>query len=66
MRVRYYDYLKTIAMFLVLSFHQVWIKGNTPASVSMSFVPMAVPLFFMVHGALVFPKETTVKKPANR
>lgn len=66
MRIRYYDYLKTIAMFLVLSFHQVWIKGNIAASISMSFVPMAVPLFFMVHGALVFPRETTPKKQINR
>ena len=66
MRVRYYDYLKTLAMFLVLSFHQVWIRGNVPASIAMAFVPMAVPLFFMVHGALVFPRETTVKKQVNR
>ena len=66
MRVRYYDYLKALAMFLVLSFHQVWIKGDVPASISMAFVPMAVPLFFMVHGALVFPRETTPKKQVNR
>lgn len=66
MRIRYYDWLESLAIFLVLSFHQVWLKGNVPASISMSFVPMAVPLFFMVHGALLFIKEASPAKQLRR
>lgn len=66
MRIRYYDYLESLAIFLVLSFHQVWLKGNVPASISMSFVPMAVPLFFMVHGALLFTREASAGKQVRR
>lgn len=66
MRIRYYDYLESLAIFIVLSFHQVWIRGNLPASIAMSFVPMAVPLFFMVHGALLFPKDASPEKQKKR
>lgn len=66
MRIRYYDWLESLAIFLVLSFHQVWLKGNVPASISMAFVPMAVPLFFMVHGALLFTKEASPSKQVKR
>lgn len=66
MRIRYYDYLESLAIFIVLSFHQVWIRGDLPATISMSFVPMAVPLFFMVHGALILRKEPSTSKQVKR
>lgn len=66
MRIKYYDWLKSLAMFLVISFHSCWLRGTVGASVSMSLMPMAVPLFFMVHGALLLPRESTLKKQAAR
>ncbi len=66
MRIRYYDWLESLAIFLVLSFHQVWLKGTVASSISMAFVPMAVPLFFMVHGALLFTKEASAAKQTKR
>lgn len=66
MRVKYYDLIKTLGIFIVLSFHQVWIRDNVPATVAMSFVPIAVPMFFMVHGALLLSKDTTVEKQKKR
>ena len=66
MRIRYYDWLEALAIFIVLSFHQVWLPGTAAASFSMAFVPMAVPLFFMVHGALLFSREASPKKQVRR
>ena len=66
MRIRYYDYLETLAMFLVITMHQGWLKGTLACSISMSLAPMAVPLFFMIHGALLLSKDATPKKQANR
>lgn len=66
MRIRYYDWLKTLAMFLVLSFHNCWLRGTIGASISMQLMPMAVPLFFMVHGALLMPRDTAPKKQLLR
>ena len=66
MRIRYYDWLEAVAVFLVCSVHQVWLRGTVGASISMSIVPMAVPLFFMVHGALLLSKEASAKKQIKR
>lgn len=53
-------------MFLVLSFHSCWLRGTVGASISMQLMPMAVPLFFMVHGALLMPRDTAPKKQLMR
>lgn len=66
MRIRYYDWLEALATFLVCSVHAVWLKGTVPASIAMSICPMAVPLFFMVHGALVMTKPASPKKHIHR
>lgn len=66
MRIKYYDWLEAVAIFLVCSVHAVWLKGNVAASISMSLVPMAVPIFFMVHGALLLTKEASPKKQLKR
>ena len=66
MRIRYYDWLEALATFLVCSVHGVWLKSTVPASIAMSLSPMAVPLFFMVHGALVMTKPATPQKHIRR
>lgn len=66
MRIRYYDHLETIAMFLVITMHQGWVPNTIPASASMSLAPMAVPLFFMIHGALLLSKDATPAKQIRR
>lgn len=66
MRIRYYDWLEALAAFLVCSVHAVWLKGTFPASIAMSITPMAVPLFFMVHGALVLTKPAKPQKHIRR
>ena len=66
MRIRYYDWLEALAIFLVCSVHGVWLRGTVAASISMSLVPMAVPIFFMVHGALLLTKDASPKKQLKR
>ena len=66
MRIRYYDYLETIAMFLVITMHQGWLKNTLACSISMALAPMAVPLFFMIHGALLLTKDASPAKQAKR
>lgn len=66
MRIKYYDWLEAFAIFLICSVHAVWLKGTVAASISMSLVPMAVPIFFMVHGALLLTKEASPKKQLKR
>ncbi|MBQ8834508.1 MAG: acyltransferase family protein [Oscillospiraceae bacterium] len=66
MRIRYYDWLEAVAIFLVCTIHQVWLKGTVASSVAITLVSMAVPLFFMVHGALLLNKEISAKKQLKR
>lgn len=65
-RVLYFDALETLSIFLVVSVHSVWLNGNVPASISMSLSPAAVPVFFMVHGALLLRKDFSWKKHCAR
>lgn len=66
MRIRYYDWLEAISIFLVCTIHMVWLKGTVASSVAITLVSMAVPLFFMVHGALLLNKEDPPKKQLKR
>ena len=65
-RVLYFDALETLSIFLVVSVHSVWLNGSVPASISMSLSPAAVPVFFMVHGALLLRKDFSWKNSAKR
>ena len=65
-RILYFDALETLSIFLVVSVHSVWLNGNVPASISMSLSPAAVPVFFMVHGALLLRKDFSWKKHCIR
>lgn len=65
-RILYYDALEVLAIYLVMSVHSVWLNGNVFSSISMSIPPLAVPLFFMVHGTLLLGKDFSPKKHFSR
>ncbi len=66
MRIRYYDWLEAISIFLVCSLHQTWLRATVPASIATMLVAMAPPLFFMIHGALLMTKEASPQKQIRR
>lgn len=61
-RVVYLDILKAIAVFLVVFCHFVLLSPTIPANIFMSACWMAVPVFFMVNGALLFARPLHLKK----
>lgn len=65
-RILYFDAIKSFAIFLVVAVHSVWLNATVPASISMSISPTAVPLFFMVHGALLLSKSDSLSKHLGR
>lgn len=65
-RILYDDAIESFAIFLVVAVHSVWLNGNIPASISMSLSPAAVPLFFMVHGALLLGRPDSPRKHLRR
>lgn len=56
-RIAYFDLLKTISIILVVYVHYPLINKNWPSNLSMIIPIVAVPIFFMVNGALLFSKE---------
>ena len=52
-RINYFDVLKTICIFLVIFVHYPWISESKWANLSMIITIIAVPLFFMINGALL-------------
>lgn len=65
-RILYFDAIEVLAIYLVMSVHGVWLNGNVLSSISMSIPPLAVPVFFMVHGALLLRKDFSPKKHFSR
>lgn len=61
-RIIYLDILKSIAVFLVVFCHFVLLSPTIPANLFMSACWMAVPVFFMVNGALLFARPLNLKK----
>lgn len=73
-RNSYYDALKVLSIFLVCCYHSEWVMGviTIPpitsviptyiAYLSISLCSMAVPIFFMVNGALLLNKPLTISK----
>ena len=55
-RVEYLDILKTAAIFLVVFCHFVLLSETVGANLCMSACWAAVPVFFMVNGALLFKR----------
>lgn len=56
-RIGYFDLLKTISIFLVIYVHYAWISNSKGSNLTMIMTIIAVPLFFMVNGALLLSKE---------
>lgn len=61
-RIEYLDSLKAIAIFLVVFCHFVLLSPTVFANLCMCACWMAVPVFFMVNGALLFAKPLHVEK----
>ncbi len=61
-RVPYLDYLKIIAIFLVVFCHFVLLSETIPANLWMCASLSAVPVFFMVNGALLFARPWNLQK----
>lgn len=61
-RVQYLDLLKAVSIFLVVFCHFVLLPESAAANLWMSACWMAVPVFFMVNGALLFARPFQWKK----
>ncbi len=61
-RIEYLDSLKAIAVFLVVFCHFVLLSPTVFANLCMCACWMAVPIFFMVNGALLFARPLSLKK----
>lgn len=56
-RIVYFDFLKVISIFLVIFVHYSWISDSKASNLTMIMTIIAVPLFFMINGALLLSKE---------
>lgn len=65
-RINYFDVLKTISIICVIYLHYPWISTSASSNITMLISLIAVPIFFMVNGALVLDKEIDVKKHYKR
>lgn len=61
-RIKYIDVVETIAIFLVVYCHFTSTIGESIfANLTLQFAAVAVPLFFLANGALLFEKELIIK-----
>lgn len=65
-RILYYDYLESIAIFFVVSIHRLWLDETVLSNLSYFLWRSAVPLFFMVHGALLLGRDLTMRQIGRR
>lgn len=65
-RILYYDYLESIAIFFVACIHRMWLSETVFANLSYFLWRSAVPLFFMVHGALLLSRSLTMPQIGRR
>lgn len=61
-RIIYFDYLKILSIFLVVFVHRPWLNHSLSSNIAIVICTIAVPLFFMVNGALLFHKPLDLKK----
>lgn len=61
-RIMYFDYLKIIAIFLVVFIHRSWLDQSVSSNIATIICSICVPLFFMVNGALLFHKPFDINK----
>lgn len=67
-RIQSFDFLKAIAMFLVVFCHYTTLSESFMCNAGMTLCFIGVPIFFMVNGALLFSKRkiaSTCSKSSN-
>lgn len=65
-RIPYLDLLKAVAIFLVVSCHFVLISETVAANLFLCACWAAVPVFFMVNGALLFARPLRMRKQIQK
>lgn len=65
-RIVYFDYLKIIAIFLVVFIHRAWLDHSLSSNIATIICSICVPLFFMVNGALLFHKTLNLNKHVKK
>ncbi|MCD7734352.1 MAG: acyltransferase family protein [Clostridiales bacterium] len=65
-RILYFDYLESLAIFFVVSIHRLWLDETVVSNLSYFLWRTAVPLFFMVHGALMLGRDLTIRQSLKR
>lgn len=64
--ISYFNLIKALSIFLVIYVHYPWISQSQGSNLTMLMTIIAVPLFFMVNGALLMSKEFNIKKHINK
>lgn len=62
----YFDYLESIAIFFVVSLHQASLASSVVATFIWYLYRTCIPLFFMVHGALLLERKQTLAQIGRR
>ncbi len=62
----YFDYLESIAIFFVVSLHQAALASSVAATFTWYLYRTCIPLFFMVHGALLMERQQTLAQIGRR
>ncbi len=65
-RILYFDCLESLAIFFVVSIHRLWLDETVISNLSYFLWRTAVPLFFMVHGALMLGRDLTIRQLLKR
>ena len=65
-RINYFDLLKTISIFLVVTVHYTWLSDSAACNILQIICILAVPVFFMVNGALLLDRELVLKDHIKR
>lgn len=65
-RIIYFDYLESIAIYFVTSLHFYTLDHTVAASFLWFIYRTCIPLFFMVHGALLLEREQTLAQIGRR
>ncbi len=61
-RISYFDLLKAVAIILVIYVHYPWISESKLSNITMIITIIAVPIFFMINGALLLKSKFELKK----
>lgn len=65
-RIVYFDYLESIAIYFVTSLHFYALDHTIPTNILWFVYRTCIPLFFMVHGALLLEREQTLAQIGRR